>query len=528
MYERFTPGEDSTLAEVVPALTPDDEYRNGLDLLRVSWPSLVAEHGVRLRELLDGVPQRLWQSDPWLVAAYASGFRSVGSDARSAAEPYFDAALTAAADSPAPVRGAIQLHYAAFLRTKGRLDDAVTAATLGRALTESDTGMSLGLRVRLVAKSALQLGILRYHLGDFDAAESELRTAIGLAGNLSPDEQLEAHGTAALVRYASGDFTEAERRIALARRAAEGTRLLESQFGAAALIAELLIAVEQDRSDAATELAPIVQRASDCADWEPLGRYALATVSLLTDQHVDGLDWVGRSLQACRQWHPRGMIVTLAEGLRATLLLRLGQTAAAWDILGELSPTQHHANCPARFIAHLRFVSGDNEGALDALRECIALGEDHSDRTSADVLLLTAAARLSLGDLVASDIAFDRSMRIAARNGIRIPFRLVPDDVMRRMIARALGRPQPPDVLASFDDIRGAVPTGGSGTVRLSSRERDVVRSLMHDQTVPEMAESMFISVNTVKSHVKSVYRKLGVSTRTAAVERARELGLHL
>jgi len=45
---------------------------------------------------------------------------------------------------------------------------------------------------------------------------------------------------------------------------------------------------------------------------------------------------------------------------------------------------------------------------------------------------------------------------------------------------------------------------------------------------VPEMADALFISVNTVKSHLKSVYRKLAVSSRQAAVKRARELGLHL
>ena len=44
--------------------------------------------------------------------------------------------------------------------------------------------------------------------------------------------------------------------------------------------------------------------------------------------------------------------------------------------------------------------------------------------------------------------------------------------------------------------------------------------------TDAQMAEQLFVSRNTVKSHVKSLYRKLEVSSRADAVERARELGL--
>ena len=44
--------------------------------------------------------------------------------------------------------------------------------------------------------------------------------------------------------------------------------------------------------------------------------------------------------------------------------------------------------------------------------------------------------------------------------------------------------------------------------------------------TNQEIADALYLSVNTVKSHLRSVYRKLDVAARDAAVERAAELGL--
>lgn len=61
---------------------------------------------------------------------------------------------------------------------------------------------------------------------------------------------------------------------------------------------------------------------------------------------------------------------------------------------------------------------------------------------------------------------------------------------------------------------------------RLSAREQDVLDRLAQMMTTEEIAQELYLSVNTVKTHLKSVYRKLSVSRRSAAVRRARELQL--
>ncbi|MEU7580865.1 LuxR C-terminal-related transcriptional regulator [Streptomyces sp. NPDC041068] len=75
-----------------------------------------------------------------------------------------------------------------------------------------------------------------------------------------------------------------------------------------------------------------------------------------------------------------------------------------------------------------------------------------------------------------------------------------------------------------------AVPQAEAGppdvTERLSARERDVLVRLAQMMTTEEIAEELYLSVNTVKTHLKSVYRKLAVTRRSAAVRRARELQL--
>ncbi|MFC8126265.1 LuxR C-terminal-related transcriptional regulator [Streptomyces sp. NPDC057302] len=68
------------------------------------------------------------------------------------------------------------------------------------------------------------------------------------------------------------------------------------------------------------------------------------------------------------------------------------------------------------------------------------------------------------------------------------------------------------------------VPPAPAG--RLSARERDVLDRLAQMMTTEEIAEDLYLSVNTVKTHLKSVYRKLAVTRRSAAVRRARELQL--
>jgi LuxR family transcriptional regulator, maltose regulon positive regulatory protein len=73
----------------------------------------------------------------------------------------------------------------------------------------------------------------------------------------------------------------------------------------------------------------------------------------------------------------------------------------------------------------------------------------------------------------------------------------------------------------------GGRSTGGQPLIELlSEREIEVLRLLGSELDGPDIARELVVSLHTVRSHTKSIYAKLGVTNRRAAVRRAEELGL--
>jgi LuxR family maltose regulon positive regulatory protein len=85
-----------------------------------------------------------------------------------------------------------------------------------------------------------------------------------------------------------------------------------------------------------------------------------------------------------------------------------------------------------------------------------------------------------------------------------------------RLVARAQGQLRSPMRAAPLPGMRD----------ELSERELGVLRLLAGDLTQREIGSQLYLSLNTVKSHTRSIFRKLGVSGRDEAVARARELEL--
>jgi LuxR family transcriptional regulator, maltose regulon positive regulatory protein len=96
---------------------------------------------------------------------------------------------------------------------------------------------------------------------------------------------------------------------------------------------------------------------------------------------------------------------------------------------------------------------------------------------------------------------------------------------LRELLIRDVGRFGPYEDFVSAA-IAGIGPASGSPPEDLSPRKRELLAELPSMRTVDELAHALFISRSTVKARLRSIYGKLGVSTRRDAVATARQRGL--
>ncbi len=146
-----------------------------------------------------------------------------------------------------------------------------------------------------------------------------------------------------------------------------------------------------------------------------------------------------------------------------------------------------------------------------------------------EVLVLQAAAHQAGGDLAAALAALRRAVTLAEPEGY---VRLFLDEgpPMVGLLKALQKQPDAPGYLRSLLASTGTVAAQAPGVQRLveplSVRELEVLRLLGGDLGGPDIARHLSVSLNTVRTHTKNIYAKLGVSDRRAAVRRARELRL--
>ncbi len=500
-----------------------------LDTVRPVARSVAAEQGAAFRTLIGLLPESVWQQDAVIASAMGASYRAAGSPRGSSAIGYFRAAeagLAVAGREADPARVAVWLAHAAALRALGRLDAASAYVQRARDLDAPGGILSVPVRVELGARSALEGGLLDLHYGRLDAASDLLHFANGFVDQLTRAERIECLGGLALIEYGNAKFDTAERHIAEARGLASGTTLLASSYAGPALAVEMLIAIEKHDAERAAEVEPEMLEATCRGDWEPFAFVTSAYLRFIDGRPIEGLDELQRARQAYRAWDDAHFGGDAGELLRAAIFVALDQSDEAWEILRDLGPYPHHPLCPFRVTAQLRFRHGDLRGAADAIAGCEALGDDHSPRTLMDVRMLRGAIEFERGEYALSDVMVDRALVTMSRTGSRAPLRSIPPGTLAAVAARALERPQSAEVRR----ILGRVVEVTDGQDRLieplSSRELLVLAEVEKGSTVAGIAAALFISPNTVKTHLRRLYRKLGVTTRSDVIRKAKSLGL--
>jgi LuxR family maltose regulon positive regulatory protein len=179
-------------------------------------------------------------------------------------------------------------------------------------------------------------------------------------------------------------------------------------------------------------------------------------------------------------------------------------------------------------------MAGDTaplSAALGLLDRLVAAAEaGRRDGSSVEVLIVTALARDVAGDRPGALAALDAALEIAAPEGYIRVF-LDEGPAMIRLLKTAARRADAPahlhELVRAAGVGEGRAPRRGTALVEpLSERELEGLRLLRSDLDGPDIANELVVSLNTLRTHTKNIYAKLGVSSRRAAVSRAEELEL--
>lgn len=216
------------------------------------------------------------------------------------------------------------------------------------------------------------------------------------------------------------------------------------------------------------------------------------------------------------------------------------QGLAAGDDLSYLREFEH-ITLARLLLAQTRFQGSDSAlreamGLLDQLRQ--AAEEGGRMGSAIEILVLQSLARQLQGDLPAALLPMQRALTLAEPEGYARIF-LDEGAGMAQLVGEAAAHGIVPayagKLLAAFeathrakaDDTSQSAPPASLALIDpLSQRELEILRLFKTELTGPEIAQELVIALSTVRTHTKSIYSKLSVNSRRAAVRRAIELGV--
>jgi LuxR family transcriptional regulator, maltose regulon positive regulatory protein len=525
--------------------------------------------GAIVGELLAGFPAEVRTTDAELAVLVASDEVTRGS--LEAAERQLAVATEGSASVPADRSGRFDV-VLAMLRLsvaaqRGDLSAVVEQAQRLLAPGKTADAARAGEAVPLVtavgeelrALTLVSLGAAELWSLRAEEAERHLELAVALARRIGRPF-LEASALAHSAWAASSrSFALAVERATVATELGQRHGWTQEPTVALAYLALGATSVWQMRIEEAESsldqaeqaLRPEVQPAAGLLLGQARGMLALA----------HGRD--AEALAACRAAEPlAGLLVTEHPAHPATLLLRaqillvlvrLGEIDRVEQALTELGEQQRDRGEIRVAVATLRLAQGAPRAAIAALAP---IGDGSAPVTNSGwaihAFLLEAIAHDALGDPAAAGRALEQALDLAQRDGAVFPFILNPaPELLKHHAGHCAAHAGPiAEILTLLTSGRSAGSAGSAGlplrhdhgghgghhgglrgasprlVEPLTDSETRVLGYLPTNLSAPEIASQLCVSVNTVRTHMRHVYEKLGAHRRAGAVERARALGL--
>ncbi|NTU77935.1 MAG: helix-turn-helix transcriptional regulator [Chloroflexales bacterium] len=510
-----------------------DEVLRARPVLSVAYAHLLLDGGA-----LDGVEARLRDAEWWLETP-----------ADDRARPGAPAAAMVVVDEAAFRRlpGAIAIARAGLALARGDVPGTVAAAQHALDLAPADDHLTRG-------GAAGFIGLAAWTQGDLEVAHqtyAEGMASLHKAGNIA--DAINGAVTLAAIRMAQGRLREAMRTYeqGLQLALAQGAPLPRGTADLYVGMSELLR--ERDDLRAATQHLLRSQELGEHTGF-PQHRYrwpiAMARIQEAQgdlDGALDLLDEAARLYM--RDFSPN---VRPIAAWKARVWLRQGRLGDALDWARAQGLSAHDELSYGREFEHITLarvlLAQATSGPTDhAVQEAIGLlqrlleAAEAGGRTGSaiEILAVQALAHQAHGDIPAALLSLAHALTLAEPEGYVRMFvdEGTPMAALLKRIQDAGGRMQDyaAQLLAAFSTELahpGATSAHPPSFIPhplvepLSQRELAVLRLLATELSGPEIARALVIGLSTVRTYTKSIYGKLNVTSRRAAVQRAAELGL--
>lgn len=386
----------------------------------------------------------------------------------------------------------------------------------------------------LAALALYQLGATEYWRGDRLAAEEHLRQALEAARS-----GRRAYVELGCLSQLVGVLTAQDRlddalAVATDARSVAGRRGWEQSAAAAELWHALgwthYLRDDLDAADQFLDLGDEAVRLDDTSVRAAIG-LVRALVLAQRGRKRDALTQMMQVEREISGLRARWIFTDYVEAELVRLNLALGQLGPARRALARTDPTTDGIHLRIG-RAELLLSDSDPDAALEMLRSAITDGHGYLDqRIQAQVLLAVVEAQQNgiraglplLGEAVAMAAA-ERMVQPLLQFGPRID-RMLELVERRDPGTRDFVRLVRSRIAAHVSTAQQVRPDGGLEEP-LTGREHEILIRLDSMATLPEVAAELYVSVNTVKAHLRSLYRKLGVHGRREAIAKAEVLGL--
>jgi LuxR family transcriptional regulator, maltose regulon positive regulatory protein len=402
----------------------------------------------------------------------------------------------------------------------GQLEEAVRMALAARAIQE---------RTRLTDEwnAVVPLVLIRVYncLDDFPAVEREALTALAAPAVTEPVKFVMVPGSRALAWFGSGRLAEAAEAARAAESEAQRLGLSEHFFAVDHLRVLSGLALERGDLDTAEHLTERVLSITEQRRplFEFLALLDRARIWAARGQVRDALTSVG----AARQALPAGASPALraqADEQEALLRLSLGDLRSTAELASHLPAARR-----GLLRAKVALAAGDHHAVREHL-QAAALG-DLTPRQALVRQVLLAVAAIERGDSAAG-VMVGGALHTARSQGFLNTVITTAPQVSSYLVEHAAQLRSDPfieQLMAAALEVRAtqfaSALAGRVPADPLTAAEQRVL-TLLPTSTYLQIADTLYISRNTVKTHLRSIYQKLGVTSRPEALERAVDLRL--